>query len=110
MSSIATKFIGKKNPFTGEPKRRPVVTDGISITSDPLPRRKAYPKGKYDDLFASMQPGQSLRVPTPVVNTVSQGLRAWLRRRGDTVHVVRSATEYDGDPGHGRVWLMGGAK
>lgn len=104
---LKTKFVGKVNPFTGEPKRKTVAAVGIRITDDPLPTRKPYPS-KYEALFANLRPGKSLRVPTPNVNSVAQGLRKWLKNKGDTVHAVRSTTEYEGDPGHGRVWLLGG--
>jgi hypothetical protein len=104
MTAIATKFAGR-NPF--KPPKKPVRTAEITITSDPVQTRKdSQPSGKYKKLFAKMQPGQSLRVPTPSVNSVCQALRKYLRERGDPQIVARSVLNYKGDNGFGRVWML----
>jgi hypothetical protein len=101
-----TKFAGSKNPFTGESKLKRVDADLISITNDPMPERRVR-DSKYDHLFASLKPGQSLRVPSASVSSVSQGVRKWLEKNGtDSVGRVKAAVNYPGDAGFGRIWLV----
>lgn len=101
-----TKFAGSKNPFTGEPKLKRVNADLISITNDPMPERRVR-DSKYDHLFASLKPGQCLRVPSKSVSSVSQGVRKWLEKNGkDSVGRVKAVVNYPGDEGFGRVWLV----
>lgn len=107
---VKTKFVGTKNPFTGEPKMKRVAADKITITNDPLPTRRAI-TGKYDHLFSTIKPGQSLRVPSAAVSSVSQGMRKWLDRNNQK-HVgrIKAAVNYPGDAGYGRVWLLEGGE
>lgn len=105
---VKTKFAGKKNPFTGEPKMKRVAADKITITNDTLPKHRAI-TGKYDHLFSSIKPGQSLRVPSESVGSVSQGMRKWMERHNQkAVGRIKANVNYPGDAGYGRVWLLEG--
>jgi hypothetical protein len=102
-----TKFAGKTNPFTGEPTgQKRVNADEISITNDPLPERRVR-DSKYDAMFATLKPGQSLRAPTKSIGSVAQGLRKWMQKNGqETVGRIKSVVKYEGDAGFGRIWLL----
>ena len=62
-------------------------------------------KGKYDDLFQSMEVGQCLRVEVKAVPNIQQALTKFLKRQNafDTLRVV---TRTKCDDGFGRVWVL----
>lgn len=77
---------------------RPV--DKLSASGVTGPR-----KGKYDDLFQSMEVGQCLRVDVKTVPNIQQALTKYLKRQNasDTLRVV---TRTKCDDGFGRVWVL----
>lgn len=81
------------------------IPSSMQITDDPLPASRASPVHKYHSVFDQMKYGQSVRCTTADVGKVAGGLRKYLEvksKRG----LVRTMTNYTGDAGHGRVWLL----
>lgn len=79
-------------------ENRPV--DKLNVSGPTGPR-----KGKYDDLFQSMEVGQCLRVDVKAVPNIQQALTKFLKRQNafDTLRVV---TRTKCDDGFGRVWVL----
>ena len=109
-------FAGVTHPFTGQaltqagrlPKIAPmkrIDLAKIEITNTPLPLGRSALQGKYNTLFASMQPGQCIECDSDVVGAISNSAIKWVRTHRPDL-MVRSAKLLDGKPGRGGVWLL----
>lgn len=79
----------------------------FEISNDTLPEGRTVQGHKYEDLFASMKPGQCIKCPSEDVGRVGNGMRSFIKREGLENVSVRSAKAYPGDKSdqRGRVWL-----
>lgn len=105
-----TTFAGNRNPFTGaympkNPPRKHADPDTMEICNDPIPSYRAKPKGKYDEMFAKLKPGQCIKCKPDESQKLAHAMRGWAQDHAKTC-VVRSISDY-GD-GMGRVWLIAG--
>lgn len=128
MSQPQTTWAGKGTPFIGQPdpapakpeKRKPVATahaaepapagvlrhklrDGVElvVTGEPWqPPRSA--SGELDGLFLLLGLNQRIRLPAQKIKTVSEALRAFIKRRQIAARV---RSRRDCGDGAGGVWM-----
>lgn len=96
---VSTVFAKKKAPAQF------VDLSQLAITSDAIPSKRYQPSYKYNSLFDQMKLGQSVRCPTESIGKVGHALRKYIITKGVRAS-VKAMTQFDGDPGYGRVWLV----
>ena len=102
----STVFAGKSSPFTAVPRAKKIFAfvdaDSLTITNDPLPKRRASPN-KYSVIFDKLKIGQCVKCEPNEAAKVAHALTVWLKKIGKTGR-VKSTCRYD--DGKGRVWLL----
>ncbi len=107
---MQTQFFNKTNPWTQQKMtkaNKPAMSlqlSDLSISSDPLPTRRANPAGKYTEIFSKLKPGQCIKCPKGTAGRLGQALRKWIDQN-NTGQRVSSTENYPAD-GAGRVWLL----
>ena len=90
-----------KNPTKG--KNSVPNVELLTVTRDPLPGRRAC-SSKYDELFASLKPGDSIKCQPEHVLSIRSSLYKWCKHRG-LKFKIRSVMHYPTDK-LGRVFLL----
>ena len=90
-----------KNPTKG--KNSVPNVELLTVTRDPLPGRRAC-TSKYDELFASLKPGDSIKCQPEHVLSIRSSLDKWCKQRG-LKFKIRSVMHYPADK-LGRVFLL----
>ena len=102
----ATKFIGRKNPFTGESTVLETVymnPQELKISDDEMPAGRVSIANKYEPIFGKMKYGQCVICQPVDVGKVAGAMRKYLSKgKGGKVRTVR---HYPFDR-LGRVWMM----
>jgi len=75
----------------------------LTVTRDPLPGRRAC-TSKYDELFASLKPGDAIKCQPEHVLSIRASLDKWCKQRG-LKFKIRSVMHYPTDK-LGRVFLL----
>lgn len=80
--------------------------DLIEICNDPYVGVRSSPKGKYDEMFSMLKPGQCLKCEPHESAPLATALRKWLQTNGKDAELeVRAMNRFSKD-GRGRVWLL----
>lgn len=109
MTKVATKFAGA-NPFIPKVRKESVPTnlETLTIAADPI-EVLATARGKYDDVFDKLEPGQCIICGADEVNKISHAMRRWIRLWKNGVGTSVQTKNYKGaKPGTptGRVWWV----
>lgn len=89
--------------------------DGPDVAKLKVERGVAYPTArvhvnrKYDSVFSSMQPGDSIGCTREHRDHIAAAMRKWIQRRG-MVGKLAVRTVLDDGTGQARVWLMKAGK
>ena len=109
MNKVATKFAGD-NPFIPKVRKPTVATnpESLAIAADPIDV-PVVNRGKYDDVFDKLKPGQCVICGADEVNKISHAMRRWIRLWKNGVGTSVQTKDYKGaKPGTptGRVWWV----
>lgn len=87
-------------------KRVSVKADKLRIANDPPPQfdHPGMSRGRMQQLFDQLRPGQCLACASDDARRLANNLRQWLKARGRVERVVYRPQ--GGPDGTGRVWLM----
>lgn len=94
-------------PRTKSVQRSAIHVEDLEVADDPLPKKRSLGPGRYDDLFASMKPGQCIKCEPEHTGAIGNALRSWLKRKRKKNLAVKAARHYPPCKDKlGRVWLV----
>jgi len=95
-----------KRPRRAPAKRVAVKTDALRISNDPPPQfeHPGMSRGRLQQLFDQLKPGQCLACASDDARRLANNLRHWLKARARTERVVYRP--HGAPDGTGRVWLL----
>lgn len=103
------------DPFTAvQPVKRAQTTrhsrihiDDLEVANDPIPKKRSLGPGRYDELFASLQPGQCIKCEPEHTGAVGNAMRHWIKKQRKKNLTVKAMSHYPGCKERlGRVWLI----
>ena len=94
-------------PHTKGVRRSPIHIEDLEVADDPPPQKRSLGPGRYDELFASMKPGQCIKCEPEHTGAIGNALRHWIKRKRKKNLAVKAASHYPGCKENlGRVWLL----
>lgn len=81
--------------------------DDLKVTNDPIPKKRSLGPGCYDELFASLQPGQCTKCEPEHTGAVGNAMRHWMKKQHKKNLAVKAMSHYQVFKERlGRVWLI----
>lgn len=88
-------------------RRSPIHLGDLEVASDPIPQKRSLGPGRYDELFASLKPGQCIKCEPAHTGALGNALRHWIRKQRKENLAVKAMQHYPGCKEQlGRVWLI----
>ena len=94
-------------PHTKGVRRSAIHVEALEVADDPPPQKRSLGPGRYDELFASMKPGQCIKCEPEHTGAIGNALRHWIKHKRKKNLAVKTASHYPACKENlGRVWLL----